>query len=93
MVNSARSLTVILVAMLVVLVSSEQVQAQRRQSKKSDARSSELSRRNRFKDKLKVGDKAPNFTLKKLNSKKKETVTLSGFQGKKPVVLVFGSYT
>ena len=90
MVNAARSFAVILVAMLVVLVvlvSSEQVQAQKRQFK---------SRGFRSRDTLKVGDKAPDFTLKKLNSKKKkkeEKVTLSSFQGKKPVVLVFGSYT
>ncbi len=84
MVNSARSFAVILVAMLVVLVSSEQVQAQRRPFGR------------RFQDTLKVGDKAPDFTLKKLDSKKGgkgETVTLSSFQGKKPVVLFFGSYT
>ena len=93
MVNSARSFAVILVAMIVVLVSSEQVQAQKQQSKKGVKKSSSLSRRFRFKDTLKVGDKAHDFTLKKLNSKKKKTVTLSGFQGKKPVVLVFGSYT
>ena len=71
-----------LVAMVVALLCCGQVQAQERQFK-----------RFRFKDALKVGDKAPDFTLKKLNSKKEETVTLSGFQGKKPVVLVFGSYT
>jgi len=40
---------------------------------------------------LRVGDVAPDFTLKTLDGKK--TVTLSRFQGKKPVLLVFGSYT
>ena len=40
---------------------------------------------------LKVGDKAPNFTLKTLDGKKE--VTLSSFKGKQPVLLVFGSYT
>jgi hypothetical protein len=40
---------------------------------------------------LKVGDAAPDFTLKSPDDKKK--VTLSEFSGKKPVVLVFGSYT
>ncbi|HLW66498.1 MAG TPA: hypothetical protein VKS79_14385 [Gemmataceae bacterium] len=39
----------------------------------------------------KVGDKAPDFTLK--TSDKLKTITLSQFFGKKPVVLVFGSFT
>ena len=42
-------------------------------------------------DKLKVGDVAPDFTLKSVDGK--ETVKLSSFKGKKPVLLVFGSYT
>lgn len=40
---------------------------------------------------LKVGDKAPDFTL--VDPTGKNAVTLSSFKGKKPVVLVFGSYT
>jgi hypothetical protein len=40
---------------------------------------------------LKAGDIAPDFTLKTLDGK--ETVTLSDSRGKKPVVLIFGSYT
>ena len=40
---------------------------------------------------LKVGDPAPNFTLPLQNGKGE--VTLSSFRGKRPVVLVFGSYT
>lgn len=40
---------------------------------------------------LKAGDPAPDFTLKRLHSEK--TVRLSEFQGKKPVTLVFGSFT
>ena len=40
---------------------------------------------------LKVGDKASDFTLKTLGSKKK--FTLSSNFGKKPTVLIFGSYT
>ena len=42
-------------------------------------------------DKLKVGDKAPDFTLKSVDGKQK--VTLSDFRGQKPVVLIFASYT
>jgi hypothetical protein len=41
--------------------------------------------------KLRAGDSAPDFTLKDV--KKKNEVTLSKFAGKKPVVLIFGSYT
>lgn len=40
---------------------------------------------------LKVGDAAPDFTLSDREGKK--TVRLSAFQGKRPVVLIFGSYT
>jgi peroxiredoxin len=40
---------------------------------------------------LPVGDAAPNFTLKRLNSD--ETVTLSDLYADKPVVLTLGSYT
>ena len=38
-----------------------------------------------------VGDKATDFTLKYLHSDK--TFTLSDNYGKKPTVLIFGSYT
>ncbi len=38
-----------------------------------------------------MGDPAPDFTL--TNSSGAETVTLSDFRGKKPVALVFGSFT
>ncbi len=39
----------------------------------------------------KAGDAAPDFELKDLDSK--NTVRLSDFRGKKPVALIFGSYT
>ncbi len=39
----------------------------------------------------KAGDLAPDFTLKDVSGTK--SVTLSDFQGKKPVALVFGSFT
>lgn len=45
----------------------------------------------RKKDQLKVGDVAPDFTLS--DPKGKTSVTLSAFRDKKPVVLVFASYT
>lgn len=40
---------------------------------------------------LRVGDVAPDFTLPDL--KKSKQVRLADFQKKKPVVLIFGSYT
>ena len=40
---------------------------------------------------LKVGDEAPDFELRRLDGKGK--VKLSSFKDKKPVALVFGSYT
>ena len=46
---------------------------------------------------LEVGKKAPDFEMIRLLSHKNETpkvlLKLSSFQGKKPVVLIFGSYT
>ena len=42
-------------------------------------------------DRLKQGDMAPDFTLKSPAGKQK--TTLSSYRGKKPVALVFGSYT
>ncbi len=41
--------------------------------------------------KFKPGDMAPDFTLKVMH--KETEVTLSSFRNKRPVVLVFGSYT
>ena len=40
---------------------------------------------------LQPGNAAPDFSLQKLD--KRETIHLSAFSGKQPVVLVFGSYT
>jgi peroxiredoxin len=39
----------------------------------------------------KVGEMAPDFTLRDVTGQ--ESVTLSQFRGKKPVALVFGSFT
>ena len=39
----------------------------------------------------KAGDLAPDFTLFDISGT--ESVTLSDFRGKKPVALIFGSYT
>ena len=48
-------------------------------------------RRARKADNLKVGDIAPDFQLKSPDGKTE--IKLSNYQGKKPVALVFGSYT
>ena len=42
-------------------------------------------------DTVHEGDVAPDFRLKMLNGRRR--VRLSQFRGKKPVVLIFGSYT
>jgi len=47
--------------------------------------------KDRWPDKLKEGDAAPDFTLK--SPDEKTTFKLSTFAGKKPVLLVLASYT
>ncbi|GIW81287.1 MAG: hypothetical protein KatS3mg105_3094 [Gemmatales bacterium] len=49
------------------------------------------ARGERKQTRLKVGDPAPDFSLPDLSGKNE--VRLSSFKGKKPVVLIFGSYT
>lgn len=62
---------------------------------KAKARPGEVNtppaRGERHSDSLKVGDRAPDFTLSDPSGK--QATTLSSFQGKKPVVLIFGSFT
>ena len=41
---------------------------------------------------LSAGQRAPDFSLKRLNDESKK-VHLASFRGEKPVVLFFGSYT
>lgn len=43
------------------------------------------------KGRLKVGEPAPDFSLKKADGS--QVVRLSSFRGQKPVVLIFGSHT
>ena len=68
---------------------------QKVRSRSSGRRSGEIitgpARGERFPDKLKVGDPAPDFKLADPSGKR--VVTLSDSQGKRPVVLIFGSYT
>lgn len=52
-------------------------------------RAEAMKRRNR--EATRPGDPAPDFALQTLDGK--QTVRLSEFRGKKPVVLIFGSYT
>jgi peroxiredoxin len=54
-------------------------------------RQQEISRPSKKVDGPAVGQDAPDFALKALHGEK--TVKLSSFRGKKPVVLIFGSYT
>ena len=42
-------------------------------------------------DTVHVGDMAPDFKLKTMDGKR--TVRLGQFRGKRPVILIFGSYT
>ncbi len=61
-------------------------------SRRQAARDRGPARRDRDDGGLKVGDKAPVFSLKMLDDDTKE-VRLAGFRKTKPVVLFFGSYT
>ena len=70
---------------------SEQGQPRTPAAEKSQPAEQRQGRGQRPPDKLKVGDLAPDFTLKSLDGPRK--VTLSDFRGKRPVVLIFGSYT
>ena len=42
-------------------------------------------------DTVHIGDMAPDFKLKTMDGKR--TVRLGQFRGKRPVILIFGSYT
>lgn len=86
--KALRWLAATAVVAAVVWVSAGRVEAQGKAAKTGRGKAnSDL----RAPDKLKVGDRAPDFALKTLAGKK--TVRLSSFEGRKPVVLVFGSYT
>ncbi len=67
----------------------------KKEKKKSAGRPGEIitpaAKGERQKDTLKVGDPAPDFTLPELKGNRE--ITLSSFRGKKPVVLIFASYT
>lgn len=66
-------------------------QAPDRSSMRRGEQAQQRGRSMRTPDRLREGDIAPDFTLKSPDGK--QTVTLSDFRGKRPVALVFGSYT
>ncbi len=66
----------------------QQDQTRSRQGKQRNRR---RGRRSRPDDAPKVGDMAPTFTLKSLDGD--SSTNLADYRGKKPVVLLFGSYT
>lgn len=70
-----------------VIVAAAGAQDQQQPGRTGDRRRGDF----RTPDRLKVGDPAPDVTLQSLDGPQK--VTLSDFRGKRPVVLVFGSYT
>ena len=61
--------------------------AQAQDVPKSAAEAKKMDRTGKYK----AGDPAPDFNLKLMHSEKR--LALSSFQGKRPVALVFGSYT
>lgn len=71
--------TMMLVATLFVTMGAAEVENQKRGKRGPDKAP-------------KVGDDAPAFKLKRNDDDSKE-VELASFKGKKPVVLIFGSYT
>jgi hypothetical protein len=79
-------LTALALATLVALPAEAQ---RRRPSDRGPTRGADGAAR--FRDRLAEGDAAPDFTLQELHGKKR--VTLSSFKGKRPVALIFGSYT
>ncbi len=82
MITPAR--TTFLLALLFGLIMATMVEAQRPRGRKGRGERKKSSS-------LKVGQPAPDFELKSLDGKK--TVKLSDHKGKRPVVLIFGSYT
>ena len=81
----ARCSASVIMALIVVLVLTGRAEA-RRDGKRGGGRAERQQA-----EELKPGDPAPDFELKKLDGAGK--VKLSVFRGKKPVVLIFGSYT
>ena len=79
-----------LVAGLALLMSVEAQSRPAQKDKKGEV-NTPPAKGERVKDKIRVGDPAPDFTL--ANVQGDQSFTLSSFKEKKPVVLIFGSYT
>lgn len=85
---SAGSMVLVLAAATIL---SPPAAAQRQQRRKDDSRRMMKAHRNAKDTAPKVGDDAPNFKLAMHDGDK--DLELTSLRGKKPVVLVFGSYT
>jgi hypothetical protein len=90
--------SLILIAGLCLLQTAALAAAQEQQPQRKGKRrdrpgefTAKAAREERLPEKLKVGDAAPDFTL--ANPTGEREVTLSAAQGKRPIVLVFGSCT
>ena len=69
----------------------DRLDAKKRQAVRPGEVNTPPAKGERHADQLKVGDPAPDFTLP--DPAGKEQTTLSSFRGRKPVVLIFGSFT
>ena len=78
---------VIWIAMGAALAARIPDEQQQRQELKQELKKKMAAR----KDKFQVGDAAPDFRLKIRGGGK--SISLSSYRGKRPVALVFGSYT
>ena len=78
------SVLVALVMMVPFMLSESSYSQRNRDQKKQRGRRSDANA-------LKVGQQAPQFTLKSLDGKSE--TRLKDYQDKKPIVLIFGSYT
>lgn len=93
-----RSLVVCLVSLFAILPVTEAFSQNRNPNRQQQARMLERQRREaqrgqsmRGDSGLKVGEAAPTFVLKSLDGKSE--TNLSDYRHRKPVVLLFGSYT
>lgn len=78
--------------LVVGLALAQQSPSQESEARSQSPRAQEFAHRFSSREgKLKTGDVAPGFDLKKLHSE--EQVRLADFKNKKPVALIFGSYT
>jgi len=86
-----KSTPLLVAGLILILVPT--LSAQQRQGKglRPGEVTAKAATQERYKDSLKVGDAAPDFTLP--DHAGQQEVTLSSFRGQRPVVLVLGSFT